>query len=200
MQRHSLSTTLLILLLILPALGCNFITSVIAKPTATSTQTETSTLPPPTETFTPEPPTAEPATATLTILETSTLAPDTLENTVAPTLAAIVPEAGVKFVGSFDGGLLSFRISSNSNAVIPKTLNFKKAACKEGGTISDLQAFDPPPSFLIDKGKFTISRDTLLWTGFFTTPRQARGSVEIKLKKGGSNCTIGPIAWIAEAE
>jgi hypothetical protein len=112
----------------------------------------------------------------------------------------IAPERGAKFEGTFEGGELVFRINQIATAVIPKSVRIRKAKCKEGKTISDLLAFDPPPSYPIEDGSFSIViGDQLSWSGMFTTPKQARGTIRMFLKSEGINCTIGPVGWIAYA-
>jgi hypothetical protein len=107
---------------------------------------------------------------------------------------------GAKFEGTFEGGEIVFRTSQNGKMVIPKSVRIRKARCQEGKTYSDLIAFDPPPSFPITDGKFTITKDSYMTMyGEFTTPNQARGTISMTLKGEGKTCTIGPVGWIAYA-
>jgi hypothetical protein len=108
---------------------------------------------------------------------------------------------GAKFEGTFEGGSFVMRISSNGNAVIPKTIYIRKAPCQEGKTLSDTVSFEPPPFYTIEDGKFVISYENpyVYWTGNFSTSIQARGTLELKFKKEGVTCTIGPVGWVANA-
>jgi hypothetical protein len=117
-----------------------------------------------------------------------------------PTQAAIEPQPGAKFDGVFTGGEITFRTSQNGKQVIPKSVRVRKATCQQGKTVSDLIAFDPPPSFPITDGEFTMSKgDIITISGMFTSPSNAQGSLVIHLKAGGTACTVGPVAWSASA-
>ena len=199
-----LSLKILFLAMIVVSLaGCNYPGSAPAAPEATpTTLPPTPTSPPPTELPTPVPPTEAPTlpppTATLA---PPTAVPATPTSRPSPTQAEIKPVPGARFEGAFEGGSFVLRINSIGTAVIPKTVRIQKATCQEGKTLSDVLSFEPPPSFVIEDGKFVISYDSpyLYWTGAFLTPTQARGSIELKFKKDGVSCTIGPVAWIANA-
>lgn len=191
--------------------ACNF-PGLEAMATATPTFTAT---------FTPLPPTATSlppsATPTIEILITDTPNPllptaPGLFPTVPPlvfptdtravTSTPIIPEAGAKFEGTFEGGALVFRVNSNSTMVIPKSLTFRKVLCQEGKRISDLITFEPPPSFPITNGSFNIVWGTQATiSGYFRSTKSAWGSLTAKVKgKGdGGICTIGPISWVASA-
>ena len=197
MKTVSYLKTLWIVLIVVSLAGCNYpgmapaVTPTILPPSPTS--------PPPTEPPTPVPPTDTPAPPPATAtLAPPTPVPATPTSRPTATLAVIKPEPGAKFEGVFEGGTLVFRINSISSAVIPKTINVRKATCQEGKQLSTTLAFDPPPSYEIENGKFIISRDTQLYmTGTFTRSDEARGTLEIKYKKEGVACTIGPVAWVA---
>lgn len=188
-----------ITMIVVSLAGCNY--PGMAPPATPTSLPPTPTSPPPTEPPTPAPPTdtPEPPPPTATFAP-PTPAPPAATPTSRPTAttAVIKPTAGAKFEGSFEGGTLVFRINANSSAVIPKTINVRKATCQEGKQISTTLAFDPPPSYPIENGKFVISRDSQLYmTGSFTKSDEARGTLEIKYKKEGVTCTIGPVAWVA---
>jgi len=205
MNKNKRFHTLFSLLLVLALSGCNlpFLApepTPTPLPTATEVPTntpvpptETPTLPPPTETATLPPPT--PA-----ITATSFLVPTAIP-TKAPTLAPILPIPRDLFEGTFEGGRLSFRIGTNPNVIIPKLVTLKKAQCKGGGTISDTISFEPPPTFWLLNGKFTITAggDQVYWTGQFNTSKRASGSITLKVKKDNKACVIGPVAWTATA-
>jgi len=200
MKPVSYLKTLWIIIIVATLAGCNYPGMAPAEPSVTPTTLPPTPIPP-TETFTPIPPTETPTlpppTATLAL---PTQVPATPTSRPSPTPEIIKPVPGAKFDGTFEGGYFTFRINSNASAVIPKVIRIQKATCQEGKKMSDLLAFDPPPSFPIEDGRFIISRDTQLYmTGIFLTPTQARGSLEIKFKKEGVTCTIGPVVWIASA-
>jgi len=82
--------------------------------------------------------------------------------------------------------------------VVPKTIRIVKANCQEGKKLSDTMTFEPPTYFKVEDGKFTITWDTqVTMSGVFLTPTEARGSLELKFKKEGVACTIGPVVWVA---
>lgn len=186
------------LMLTLILAGCNFPSATPAANTAlpaSPTTPPTATAAPPTPAPPSETPTELPPTATLALPSPE---PFTPEPSQTPPQTVIQPEPGALFEGSFENSILQFRISKNGQQVIPKMIRVKKAACKEGGTFTDLLAFDPPPSFPITDGQFVIARDKQLYmAGIFTSPRQARGSIELHLSGDKKNCTIGPVAWYA---
>ena len=200
MKPVSYLKTLWIVMIILSLAGCNY--PGMAPASTPTTLPPTPTLPPPTEPPTPVPPPTDtppppPSTATSA---PPTPVPATPTSRPTATTAVIKPEAGAKFEGSFEGGTLVFRINSISSAVIPKTINVRKATCQEGKLLSTTLAFDPPPSYEIEDGKFIISRDSQLYmTGIFTKSDEARGTLEIRYKKEGVACTIGPVVWVATA-
>jgi hypothetical protein len=202
MKSASFLKILWTVMIVLSLAGCNYPGAAPAATEASPTPLPPSpTSPPPTEPPTPIPPTEAPTlpppTATLA---PPTAIPPTPTLRATPTKAEIKPTPGARFEGTFEGGYLIFRINSNASAVIPKSIRVQKATCQEGKKMSDLLAFDPPPSFPIEDGNFTISRDTQLYmTGTFLTPTQARGSLQIKFRKEGVTCTIGPVVWIASA-
>lgn len=190
--------TLFSLILILLTSGCNL--PFIAPPdtpTPTFTNTPTQVPPtatiPPTATFTPTviPPTA---TATLpppppTVIPTATK---------VPTKEPVVPLSKSKYEGSFAGGTLLLRTGPNGASVVPKTLILKKAACKEGGKISESLSFEPPTFFWITDGKFAIywgSEVTI--TGVFISPTRATGSLKLEFTSP-KKCTVGPVTWTAD--
>jgi hypothetical protein len=108
--------------------------------------------------------------------------------------------AGAKFDGTFEGGELTFRVHTNGDYVIPKSVTLRKVACNEGKALSDLITFEPPPFFEVVEGKFTMYNGTLVTiSGQFITPSTARGTISGQVKSGGKNCTFGPMAWSAEA-
>lgn len=190
---------LCIAMIVLTLAGCNYPgMAPAATPTSPS---PTPTSPPPTEPPTPVPPTDTPAPPPPTATTAPpTPVPATPTSRPTPTTAVIKPEAGARFEGTFEGGTLVFRINAISSAVIPKTINVRKATCQEGKQLSTTLAFDPPPSYDIENGKFTISRDSQLYmTGIFTKSDEARGTLEIRYKKEGVACTIGPVVWVANA-
>ena len=170
-------------------------------PAATNTVAATATQPVPTATNTAVPPTA---TATLVPVSPTPLPPTAIPMTPTwtpvPTVAYVDPLPGAKFEGTFEGGELLFRVHSNGNFVIPKSVTLRKVACNEGKTLSDLITFEPPPFFNVVEGKFTMSNGTLVTiSGVFTTPTTARGSISGLVKSGGKNCTFGPFTWSAAA-
>jgi hypothetical protein len=203
MKTASYLKTITVLVIVVLLAGCNYPGGAPAAPQATPTELPpTPTEPPPTEPPTPIPPTEAPTlpppTATLPPPPTP---PATPTSRPSPTQAPIIPAAGARFEGTFEGGSFVLRINSNGTAVIPKTVRIQKANCQEGKTLSDTLSFEPPPSFPIEDGKFVISYTApyLYWTGTFVTTTQARGSIELKFKKEGVTCTIGPVGWIANA-
>jgi hypothetical protein len=199
MKPGSYLKILCIVMMVVSLAGCNYPGM---APAATPTSLPpTPTSPPPTEPPTPVPPTDTPAPPPPTATTAPpTPVPATPTSRPTATTAVIKPEAGAKFEGTFEGGTLVFRINAISSAVIPKTINVRKATCQEGKLLSTTLAFDPPPSYDIENGKFTISRDTQLYlTGIFTKSDEARGTLEIKYKKEGVTCTIGPVVWVATA-
>jgi hypothetical protein len=203
MKPVSFLKILWIVMIVVSLAGCNYPGAAPAVPQETPTTLPPSpTLPPPTEPPTPIPPTQAPTlpppTATLA---PPTAVPATPTSRPSPTQAEIKPVAGARFEGTFEGGSVVLRINSNGSAVIPKTVRIQKATCQEGKILSDILSFEPPPSFPIEDGKFAISYDNpyLYWTGTFLTPTQARGSIELRFKKEGVSCTIGPVAWMANA-
>jgi hypothetical protein len=174
-----------------------------ASPTlaATNTAAASPTSPPPTATFTAIPPTA---TATLVPVTPTPLPPTAIPVTPTwtpvPTVAYVDPLAGSKLDGTFEGGTLTFRVHTNGNYVIPKSVNLKKISCNEGKTLSDLITFEPPPFFEVVEGKFTMFKDTTVTiSGQFITPTTARGTLSGQVKSGGKNCTFGPLSWSAAA-
>lgn len=198
-------------LLILSLTGCNLPTfGPAATPTATVTATlppsPTPTQPPPTETptvpaatNTPEvsQPTP-PAEAAPTQAPTATQPPATA---VVPTVGVPVPVSRALFDGVFPGGRLSFRIGELSSRVIPKTVTLKGAECKEGGKLNDSISFEPPPSFVIDQGKFTMTQgDQVTISGQFLSSTRAAGTITLRLRGGGKACTVGPLSWTANAD
>lgn len=203
MKPVSLLKTLWIVFMVISLAGCNYPGMAPAAPEASPTSLPaTPTSLPPTEPPTPVPPTEAPTLP----LPTATVAPPTVvpatpTSRPSPTQAEIKPVGGARFEGTFEGGSFVLRINANGSAVIPKTVRIQKATCQEGKTLSDIFSFEPPPSFPIENGKFAISYDApyLYWTGTFLSTTQARGSIELKFKKEGVSCTIGPVAWIANA-
>ena len=199
--------TLTSLALVLGLLGCNLpstkdeATKAPADVESRPTQLPTNTSPPPTATFTQLPPTETPTelppTATLPPLPTPI--PATPTRRPSPTAESIVPESRARFVGTFSDGELTFRIGENSATVVLKTASVKQAPCKEGGQISDTLTFDSPTYFQIIQGAFSIVYDIVTVSGRFTTPTRANGSITLKLRKSGANCTVGPLGWTANA-
>jgi hypothetical protein len=195
--------TIFSLFLILMTSGCNL--PFISPPaTPTPTFTDTPTQVPPTEiptmapTFTPTtiPPTA---TATIppapppTVIPTATKPP-----TKAPTKEPVVPFSKTKYEGSFPGGTFLIRTGPNGASVVPKSLVLKKAACKEGGKISESMDFEPPTFFWITDGKFAIYwGNEVTITGVFISPTRATGSLKVELTSP-KKCTIGPVTWTAD--
>ncbi len=109
--------------------------------------------------------------------------------------------AKIKMDGTFVGGELTLRTGENGNSIIPKSVRIRKAKCNQGQTAQDLLAFDPPPSFPIEDGKFTIdAKGIIVIYGQFVTPYSARGTLTITIKAGGEACTIGPVAWSASGQ
>ena len=204
MKPVSFAKILWMTLIVASLAGCNYPGAAPAAPEASPTALPaTPTSPPPTEPPTPIPPTEAP---TLPPPPTATLAPPTAipatpTSRPSPTVAEIKPTAGARFEGTFEGGSMVFRINSNGSAVIPKTIKVQKASCQEGKTLSDTLSFEPPPQYEIKDGNFEISYTDpyLYWTGTFLTTTQARGSIELKFKKEGVSCTIGPVVWVASA-
>lgn len=197
------SSPIISLLLVLLLTACNF-PGMGPEPTATPTLTPTS-PPTPTDTPTPLPPTATlPPTPTFqfmlpTLPPTavgSPLPPPTLPPVFTPT--SIVPQAGVRFEGEFDGGIFSFRVNNSSNMVTLKEIILSKAQCKNGKTISDRLQF-PVIAFPIENGRFTISVANAYVTGVFTTATTAIGSLSVTVKADKLTCEVGPVSWKAKA-
>ena len=200
MKKTKLFQTMFSLLMILALSGC-YMPFLAPEPTATPlptpTDVPTATLPPPTEI-----PTLAPTETATLPPPTPTLMPTafipTAKPTKAPTLTPIEPIPRDLFTGEFEGGTLSFRIGANKTIIIPKIINLRKATCKEGGKLSDTISFEPPPSFIIENAKFTITVGTqVYWTGQFVSAKRASGSITIKVKGDSKNCTVGPVAWSA---
>lgn len=210
-----LSTPLSFLLisgLVLSLAGCNL---PAAEPDATLTATPTKVLAV-TPTTIPASPTPIPPTDTPTVVQptdTPTLVPPTdtpaaptatWTNTPAPTQSYGIPLSRAKFEGTFANGELTLRIGENPNLVIPKLVTLRGAVCKEGGIINDSITFEPPPSFWITNGKFTISiidlfsvGDQLTISGVFLTSSRASGTISISLRSNKGKCTVGPLNWTA---
>lgn len=192
--------TLFILVIAFSLASCNM-PFVAPEPTATSTATPT--LPPtetPIPTDTPVPPTETPTVPPVTDTPLPTPIPPTATNTKVPTAAVYYPTPRDFYSGSFENGTLTFRIGPNPYLVIPKSVVLKKAACKEGGTINTTINFEPPPTYDIDDGVFSIVySDTVNIYGRFISEIRATGSITLKLKKDGKACTVGPLAWYADA-
>lgn len=202
MKSASLAKTICILMIFVLLAGCNYPGAAPVAPQVTPTELPpTPTEPPPTPTEPPptEPPPTEPPPPTATMLPPTP--PPTPTSRPSPTPEPIKPTAGARFEGTFEGGSFVLRINSNGTAVIPKTVRIQKANCQEGKTLSDTLSFEPPPSFPIENGKFVISYTApyLYWTGTFVTATQARGTIELRFKKEGVSCTIGPVGWVANA-
>ncbi|MBN2547680.1 MAG: hypothetical protein JXB15_00870 [Anaerolineales bacterium] len=198
MKSNPILCILLTTALILILAGCNFPSAATATNTAlpaSPNSAPTATAVPPTPAPPSETPTELPPTATIALPSPE---PFTPEPSQTPTQTVIQPEPGALFEGTFENSILQFRISKNGQEVIPKMIRVRKASCREGGTITTLLAFDPPPSFPITDGQFVIARDKqIYWTGIFTSARNARGSIELHLGTGGKNCTVGPVSWYA---
>jgi hypothetical protein len=144
--------------------------------TAEAPPTDTPEPPPPTDTVGPPPPTQAPP---------PTQVPPTA------TRAQITPMPGALFVGSFTGGDFTFRVHQNGWLVIPKTVTVRNAICKEGGKFSDHITFEPPPQFKVEDGKFTMTQGSqVVISGWFSSSTVASGTITIKIKKKGENCTI----------
>ncbi len=170
-------------------------------PSPTIPATATQPPPPPTDTLPPAPPTEAlpPAPPTATQGPPPPTAPPPT-NTSYPTATAapVTPVPRALFYGTFESGELTFRIHENSKIVIPKTVTIKNAACKEGGKLSDHITFEPPPFFEITGISFTMTQGTQVSiSGSFVSGTQARGTITLRLKLPNSNCTIGPLAWVA---
>lgn len=181
--------------------GCNYPGAAPAAPQESPTPLPpTPTSPPPTEPPTPLPPTETPTLPPPTPTFVPPTLPPPTPTRPMPTPTAVKPMAGVKFEGTFESGTLTFRTNPTGYMVVPKTIRIIKANCQEGKKLSDTLSFEPPRYFPVEGGKFTISWDSQVYmTGTFLTPSQARGSLELKFKKEGVTCTIGPVAWTATA-
>lgn len=198
-----LFTRLFSLILVLALAGCNFPG---AAPESTATPTETATLPPPPPTATPEPPTptSPPPTPTTQLLlptlpptsQSTPLPPPTVAPVFTPT--SIVPLPGVRFEGEFAGGIFSFRVNNNSNAVTLKEIILSKATCNNGRIISDRMQF-PVVSFPIENGKFAISLANAFVSGYFSSASTATGSLNVTVKAERYTCEFGPVSWKAVA-
>lgn len=201
MKSASFFRSLCILIIVLSLAGCNYPGAFPAAQDTPTPLPPTPTSPPPTEPPTPIPPTEAPTLPPVTpTTAPPTPVPPTPTNRPSPTVAEIKPLAGARFEGTFEGGSLVLRINANGTAVIPKTIRIQKANCQEGKQLSDTLVFEPPTSFPVEDGKFTITWDTQVTiSGFFQTPTQARGSLELKFKKESVACTVGPVNWVAEA-
>jgi len=192
------------IVLALIASGCDMPFGTSPTETPTPTATFTFTPIPPTATYTSIPPTEMPTPIPPTPTATITLAPPptkvaTPTKIVSPTPVVPIPKA--KFEGTFPGGSITFRTGPHGASVVPKYLILKKAACNEGGKVSDTISFDPPTFFWIMDGKFAIGwGDVLAMSGQFTAPNKAAGSIKIVTKRNGKTCTIGPVYWNAMAE
>jgi hypothetical protein len=203
MTSTSFQKTLCILILIASLAGCNYPGAApVVQDTPTALPSSPTSPPPPTELPTLIPPTEAPTLppATPTTVPPTAAPPKPPTARPSPTVSEIKPQAGARFEGSFDGGTLVLRINANGTAVIPKTIRVTKATCQEGKKLSDTLSFEPPTSFAVEDGQFTITWGTQVdMPGIFTSPTQARGSLELKFKKESVACTIGPVAWVAEA-
>jgi hypothetical protein len=200
MQKPKLIHILFVCLTAFSLVGCN-LPFIAPQPTATSTASPT--LPPtetPLPTNTPVPPTETPTLAPPT--ETPPVAlptaiPATATNTKQPTQSVFYPHPRDIFNGTFDSGVLVFRIGANPYLIIPKTVAVKKAECKEGGTLSDTVVFDTT-NYEIRDGRFSINNvNGVTITGMFTSQVRATGSITLVLKNDKKNCTIGPLFWNA---
>jgi len=196
--------TMAVAVMILAMLACNLPSEEpSAVPTASPTVAAPTQAPSPTV---PPQPVTPPTTIPLEI-EPPTLAPTvptpvpaTPTATLVPTQPAIKPDEKIKMDGTFVGGELTLRTGENGNTIIPKSVRIRKAECKQGQIAQDLLAFDPPPSYPIEDGKFTIdAKGIIVIYGQFTTPKSARGTLTIKINAGGEPCTIGPVVWTASA-
>jgi hypothetical protein len=199
MKSISFLKAICIVLIILSLAGCNYPG---ALPQATPTSLPpTPTSPPPTEPPTPIPPTEAPTLPPPTEPPAPpTPIPPTPTSRPSPTPTAVKPAAGVKFDGTFDGGTLTFRTNPTGYMVVPKTIRVVKANCQNGKTLSDTLSFEPPTYYPVEDGKFTINWDSqVIMSGVFQTSTQARGTLELKFKKEGVACTIGPVPWSASA-
>ena len=201
MKSASFSRILCILIITLSLAGCNYPGAFPAAQDTPTAVPPTPTSPPPTEPPTPIPPTEAPTLPPVTpTTAPPTPVPPTPTMRPSPTVAEIKPLAGAKFDGTFEGGSLVLRINANGTAVIPKTIRIQKANCQEGKQLSDTLVFEPPTSFPVEDGKFTITWDTqVTMSGVFLTSSEARGSLELKFKKESVSCTVGPIVWVARA-
>jgi hypothetical protein len=203
MKSASIRKIIYLVLIVVLLAGCNYPGAAPAAPEASPTSPpSTPTSPPPTEPPTPIPPTEAP---TEPPPPTATLAPPTPHPptpTIRPSATQVVikPVPSAKFEGTFDGGSLVLRINSNGTAVIPKTVKVQKATCQNGKNLSTTLSFEPPPSYPIENGKFTISDDTRLsLTGIFETSSKMRGTLVVNFKKEGVSCTTGTVPWVASA-
>ena len=201
MKSASISRTLCILTIVLSLAGCNYPGAFPAAQDTPTPLPPTSTSPPPTEPPTPIPPTEAPTLPPVTPTTVPpTPVPPTPTMRPSPTPQAIKPLPGAKYDGTFEGGKLTFRTNPTGFMVVPKTIRVDKANCQEGKKLSDTMVFEPPTYYKVEDGKFTISWDTQLYmTGVFLTSSEARGSLELKFKKEGVACTIGPVVWVARA-
>jgi hypothetical protein len=205
MKRRNLHP-LLVVLLILTQLACNYDSvNLFAEPTATAAPpTPTFTLPPtntapppPTATFTlPPPPPTQPAAAVEPTLPPTPAPTNTPFPTAKPTVR---PQGGARFVGSFAGGVLVFRVNDAGAYVTLKEITLEKVKCgnKE---INKHMTFETISYFTVENNEFYIEDEQATLSGVFDTPTTAHGSLTVNYKLNKYACTLGPVNWTASAD